>query len=129
LPGILNLAIEGRKRLYERGCFLQPASAADLLADAEDLASPITQCVKECFTLRDDAVISKSDAFDIWRAWAGKHGHHVGNSATFGKDLNAAFPHIRTVRPRVNGKQVPAYAGIGRRIEPTSEEMSRATLA
>jgi putative DNA primase/helicase len=80
LPGILNLAIEGRKRLNERGRFLQPASADDLFADAEDLSSPIAECAKERFMLREDAVISKSEAFDIWREWAVENGHHIGTS-------------------------------------------------
>ena len=41
LPGILLWSIEGWRRLRERGRFVQPDSATELLSDMADLASPI----------------------------------------------------------------------------------------
>lgn len=117
LPGILNLAIEGRRRLNERGRFLQPASATDLIEDAEDIASPVAECVKECFVLDPKTVVSKALAFQAWRGWAERNGHKVGNSATFGKNLRAALPGLRTSRPRDGERQVSIYEGIGLRDE------------
>jgi P4 family phage/plasmid primase-like protien len=40
LPGVLNWAIEGWRRLQERGHFVQPESAADAVRVMEDLSSP-----------------------------------------------------------------------------------------
>jgi putative DNA primase/helicase len=99
LPGSLNLAIEGRRRLRERGRFLQPESAADLIETAEDLASPVKECVRECFVLREGAIICKATAFRIWREWAEAHGERVGDAATLGKSLFAAFSGLRATRP------------------------------
>src|SRR5277367_6492906 len=48
LPGILNWAIEGPRRLRERGHFVQPASSAEMIELLEDVASPIRRFVKEC---------------------------------------------------------------------------------
>jgi P4 family phage/plasmid primase-like protien len=114
LPGILNLAIEGRRRLRQRGTFLLPKSATGLLDDAQDLASPIRVCVCECFEVHPDASIETERAFEIWKAWALKNGYQAGNIGTLGKDLKAAFPGIEKKRPRNNkGIQVCTYFGIG----------------
>ena len=52
MPGILNWAIAGWQRLYMRGHFQQPKSAAEAVQDLEDLGSPISaflraKCVVE----------------------------------------------------------------------------------
>jgi putative DNA primase/helicase len=41
LPGVLNWALAGYRRLQQRGHFLQPDSARDAIADLETLGSPI----------------------------------------------------------------------------------------
>src|SRR5262249_3372811 len=47
LPGILLWAVEGWRRLRERGRFVQPESAAQAIQDLEDLSSPVTAFVRE----------------------------------------------------------------------------------
>ena len=47
LPGILLWAIEGWRRLRERGHFLQPDSGRQMIEEMEDLASPIGAFLKE----------------------------------------------------------------------------------
>jgi putative DNA primase/helicase len=47
LPSILHWAIEGWQRLEERGHFVQPAAAQDLVKEMEDLTSPISAFVRE----------------------------------------------------------------------------------
>ena len=42
LPGILNWAIEGRRRLQRRGYFIQPESAGDLVDNLQELDHPTT---------------------------------------------------------------------------------------
>ena len=46
-PGILNWALDGWDRLYARGRFVQPASAADLIQQFEDLGSPIRAFLRD----------------------------------------------------------------------------------
>ena len=121
LPGILNLAIEGRKRLHQRGRFIQPASCEDLIEDAEDMASPVAECVKNRFMIGQGLVVGKTKAFEVWKRWAEEHGHKVGNSATFGKNLRAAYPALGSSRPRDGEKQVSCHVGIGVRDEPIRE--------
>jgi putative DNA primase/helicase len=115
LPGILNEAIRGLKRLRARGRFLQPASAAHLLDDAEDIASPIKVFVAEKgYDIGKGAAISKSEMYEDWKRWAVESGYQAGNDGTFGKNLKAAFPSVRKTRPRdEDNKQTAEYEGIG----------------
>lgn len=112
LPGILNLSIEGRRRLMERRRFLQPASAAHLIADAEAIASPVAEFVREYCRLLPGARIEKFDLFSAWRRWAEERGHPPGNGAQFGKSLKAACPRVGNQRPRTGEGQVNCYTGI-----------------
>jgi P4 family phage/plasmid primase-like protien len=119
LPGILNLAIQARARLYERGRFVQPASGEDLLNDAGEIASPVAACVRERFTINPNADILATRAFAIWQEWAITNGYQPGNAGTFGKNLKASFPGITKTRPRADdGKaQVCTYKGIEEKFE------------
>ncbi len=112
LPGVLNLAIEGRTRLLSRGRFLQASSGTNLIEDADDLASPVGEFVRECFVLDPNGTISRAEAYAVWRDWAERHGHKLGTSATFGKDLRAAFPALESSRPRTGNKQIASYVGL-----------------
>ena len=48
LPGILLWALEGWRRLRERGHFVQPESGKELASDLADLASPVALFLREC---------------------------------------------------------------------------------
>src|SRR5262249_29496160 len=48
LPGILNWALHGYRRLRQRGYFLQPASACEAIEQVEMLASPTKAFINEC---------------------------------------------------------------------------------
>jgi putative DNA primase/helicase len=115
LPSILNLAIKGRRQLYKRGRFLQPASAADLLDVAEDLASPVARFVTQTYVLDPQGEETTAPVFEAWRQWALANGYTPGNDAVLGKNLLSAFPQIRKARPREEGARVNMYVGIRRR--------------
>jgi putative DNA primase/helicase len=114
LPGILLWAIEGWDRLRERQHFLQPGSGRELLGDLEDLGSPVGAFVKECCVVRAEHQVAKSDLYQRWKQWCELGGQeHAGDAATFGRNLLAAVPTIRSTQPRGEGKRTPTYVGIG----------------
>jgi P4 family phage/plasmid primase-like protien len=116
LPGILNLAIAARSRLYGRGRFTQPESALDLLEDAQELASPVKRFVDECYDFDPNGTEPTSSVFTRWKSWATEHNYPIGNEGIFGKNLKAAYPAIKKVRPREGTRQVSSYAGISGRL-------------
>lgn len=111
LPGILNWAIEGWKRLRERGYFIQPASVEDALHDMEDLASPVSAFVRDRCVVGSGHRAWVDDLYAAWRQWCESEGRTaVTTKQTFGRDLLAACPSLTCRRNRGAGR---FYDGIG----------------
>lgn len=94
LPGILRWAIDGWKRLRDRGHFVQPAASRDAIEELIDLASPVAAWVRQrCVTDSTDSQwwLTGSDAYDDFKRWCEQQGHkHVTTLTTFGRDLKTA---------------------------------------
>ena len=75
LPGILRWAIAGWKRLRRQKRFTQPAASRGAAQELGDLASPVSQFIRERCKLptpdedRDDFVVDKNEIFRTWKAW------------------------------------------------------------
>lgn len=118
LPGILNWALLGLHRLRERGAFLQPESGRELLADLDDLASPISQFTREVCHVGPEFSVRVDEAFAAWKSWCDEHGReNMGTRETFGRDLRAALPQISMSQSRYEGNRVRVYQGIGLRLD------------
>lgn len=116
LPGIFNWSLEGMDRLEDRGHFIQPESSQDAIEELQDLTSPISAFVRDCIKVGPTDMPPRCDTvYDAWVTWCEEQGRtHPGTSATFGRDLRAAVPEVRSVR---TGKNVPGgrarvYQGI-----------------
>ncbi|HRQ73989.1 MAG TPA: phage/plasmid primase, P4 family [Phycisphaerales bacterium] len=116
LPGILLWAIEGWKRLRQRGRFVQPASAEEAIRDLEDLASPVSAFVRERCVVGPGHRAWIDDLYAAWKAWCEQDGRTVvTHKQTFGRDLAAAVPGI--LRRRGTG-MASFYDGIGLTGDP-----------
>ncbi len=112
LPSILNWAIEGWRRLHDRGHFKQPKSALGALQDLEDLASPIAAFVRECCDVGPEFEVTISELYEAWRIWCDSNGRRPTTKQIFGRDLGAAVRTIRVVRPRKGRDRTRTYQGI-----------------
>jgi putative DNA primase/helicase len=116
LPGILNWAIEGWRRLSERGYFVQPATGAEVARELEDLSSPIRTFVKEMCEIGPGRSVEYSWLYNKWREWNIQRGKVlVPPINLFARDLRAAVPGLSVTQPRREGKQVRVIEGIGLR--------------
>jgi putative DNA primase/helicase len=115
MPGILNWAIEGRRRLLERGRFVQPTSGAGSVEQMAELSSAVAKFVRECCAVGPAFSVPKDDLYRAWRTWCATNGERASDSGLFGRDLIAACSTVQVSRPRdpTTGKQVPTYAGVG----------------
>jgi len=120
LPAILNWAIEGWRRLRERGHFKMPTASSDLIRDLEDAASPVTAFVRDCCVLAPDAQEEKTKLYGFYRGWCERNGRPLHDSNVFGRDLLDAFSgKIDVSRPREGGERTPVYRGIrARDVKP-----------
>lgn len=113
LPGILLWAIEGWKRLRDRGFFVQPDSGKDLVTDMEDIASPVGAFLRDRCTLGAGLQIQVSDLYAAWKAWCEEKGRqNVGTEQDFGRDLRAVLPHLKTLNRRVGEGRKRFYEGL-----------------
>jgi putative DNA primase/helicase len=111
--GILLWAIEGWRRLRERGHFVQPDEGRDLLSELDDLASPVGAFVRERCRVGPGCRAAVADLFAEWKRFCDERGRkEPGTEQVFGRDLLAAVPAIRRVQPREEGSRYRAYDGI-----------------
>jgi putative DNA primase/helicase len=113
--GIFLWAVEGLKRLRQRGHFVQPESGVETSRRLVELSSPVTAFVQDRCELGADKRVGKALLFGAWRSWCEECGHEPGSLATFGRNLAAAFPAVQSSRPREADTRVTIYAGIGLR--------------
>jgi putative DNA primase/helicase len=114
LPGILLWSIAGWQRLRNRGHFIHPDSSLEMMGEFHDLASPISQFIRECCIVDVAATVSRSAIYDRYAEWARAAGKkHIDDEAGFGRNLRAALPGLRDSQPRVEGKQIRHYVGVG----------------
>jgi putative DNA primase/helicase len=115
-PGILNWALDGLDRLRRRGHFVQPPSARDALRRLEDLSSPVGAFVRDRCKVGLVFQVAKDDLWQSWKAWCLDEGRDkAGTKAVFARDLIAAYPSIRAIRPGTGKDRTHAFAGIGLR--------------
>jgi putative DNA primase/helicase len=113
-PSILNWAIRGYARLCERGHFVQPASASDAIRDLEDLGSPMGAFVRDRCVIGQGKSVECSLLYGEWVEWCEAQGRsQPGTLQTFGRDLRAVVPGLRTSYPRAEDGRKRFYEGIG----------------
>jgi putative DNA primase/helicase len=113
LPGILNWALEGRDRLYARGYFVQPASAADLMQEFADLGSDEATFLRERCEVDAAASVEQKRLFVAWQAWCVENGKtNVGTTHTFNRNVRAAMPVLSVVREGPRGHQERCWKGL-----------------
>lgn len=119
LPGILNWAIQGWRRLKERGHFVLPAHAREVVDQLEDLASPVKAFIRDECELAPDAQESKAAVYRAYLAWCKGNGVFECDAARFGNQLMAATDRrVSGCRPRSEGGRVPHWRGLRLRPQP-----------
>jgi putative DNA primase/helicase len=100
LPSIFLWAVEGWRRLRERGHFLQPKSGQGLIDQAYDIGSPVGAYVRDRVKREPGAQCTVELLFGDWRAWCEEKGRQPGNEMSFGRDLRSVIPALEIKRRR-----------------------------
>jgi putative DNA primase/helicase len=120
LPGILNWALDGLRRLADKDRFTRPAGAEDAIRALQDLASPVAAFVRDRCELGAARRVEIDELYSDWLQWTEANGHVKSTKQVFGRDLRAAYPAIKVTQPRVeNPKRKRYYEGIA--LRPLSE--------
>lgn len=114
LPGILLWAMHGWRKLRDAGRFPESESAEGLRRQLDDLTSPVGAFVRERCAVNEAARVARADLYAAYVEWCKTAGRsHVEDEAGFGRHLRAAVPTVEDSYPRVDGKKVRHYVGIG----------------
>lgn len=111
--GILNWALDGLGRLRARGRLIEPASSADHRQVLEALASPVGEFISDRCVVGPDLVVLKDVLFVAYQAWCQTQGKIASDKATFGRDLLAALPQVKSSKLSApDGDRQPCYRGL-----------------
>lgn len=125
LPGILLWAIEGLRRLTERGHFIQPKSAVEIHEEMEDMASPVGSFVRDCCSVHADDTVDKSQIYLAWKQWCEVNGKkEVGELNVFCRNLRSVVPGLKARRLTRGSRQERVFQGVG--LLPPSEMFGEA---
>src|SRR5262249_11902463 len=112
LPGILNWAIEGYRRMNARGHFGQPTKAQAEMQAIEMLGSPVKGFVRDHCEVGAGYSIDQEEMFTSWKAWCEVEGRrNPGTKEWFTRNLHSAVPGTKTGRPYVGGVQIRVHEG------------------
>ncbi|MGV1080772.1 MAG: DNA primase family protein [Candidatus Nanopelagicales bacterium] len=114
MSGVLLWAIEGWRRLRERGRLVQPASGRELVEDMENLSSPVGAFVAERLDVRPGLATLCRDVYHAWCQWCEVVGRdRPGDEQNFGRSMRAVLPALKVQPTRRAGVQVRLYLGLG----------------
>jgi len=91
LSGLLNIAIEGLKRLREKGDFSYPQTWQKTQEKYAYLADPVTAFVEEDCAYESDKEISKQDLYKAYVSFCKRKGVAAKNDKGFGHSLKQKY--------------------------------------
>lgn len=120
LPSILLWSLKGLKRLQEKGKFFQPSASISTIEELETMTSPVKAFIEERCETNPLKRIIISDLFFEWKNWCSTTGYTFsGNIQSFGKNLRAACPEIKIIRPQESNRE-RYYLGITTKFHEVS---------
>lgn len=109
---ILWWAIDGWKRLRDRGYFIEPESSTSMRNQLRELASPIGIFVDDCCETGPQYRVECKELYQAWCGWCEESGREPSTIQVFGRDLAAFCSNIQPKQARVGAAVVRHYQGI-----------------
>ena len=112
--GILNWAIQGWHRLMQRGHFIQPDTAQELMEQFRSLSSPLMDYVSERCIQDAAAICDLSTLYEDYLAWCELQKNKFPLALNmFARDLRAGYPQLTYVRKQLqDGSKVRKIGGL-----------------
>lgn len=120
LPAILVWAAKGYVRARcQSMTFTQNDGAEQYQRELENLSSPVRAFVRERCSIGPTHEVLVNELFSEWKDWNEVRNSDPGREQLFGRNLRAAYPHIKDSQPwrTFDGKKkrVRVYLGVGLR--------------
>jgi putative DNA primase/helicase len=116
MSGIFLWAVEGWRRLREKGKLIEPKSSRTLRQSLERLSSPVAAFLEECCLIAPTASVQGKQLYAKYLKWLKRYGHTYEPTAEiFGRDLAAAVPGLERIQERISDKRCRVYRGVALR--------------
>ena len=103
VPGILNWALIGLQRLYERGFrFIEPQVCIDLKEEHRQDSNPVREFLADHVQEAEGVETRTTFMYEAYREWARENGYTPLNERNFGKEVVRAFGQRR--KQKRNGR-------------------------
>jgi len=113
LPGILLWALQGWRRLRDRGRFILPGASEEAVQELLHLGSEVAAFVHERCEEGPGREVEKDRLYAVYREWCDRTGRKPKNDAAFATELYAATSNrVSPRRPSRGGERVNVYSGI-----------------
>lgn len=117
LPGILNFALAGLKRLRENNRFSEPESSSLALREYQRESNPARTFLEENYEYNPIGKERIDDVMESYQEMCRRLGYHPLAEAQFGREIRRVFPQIKRIRPNRCGERYGAYEGLLKRSE------------
>lgn len=94
LPGILNWAIEGLRRLRQQGRFTHSTVMTEALEQYQQESNPAQEFLTECCRQEPGSVVPGALVYDIYDRWCGRGHVSPLDIRAFGKELKKRYPGV-----------------------------------
>lgn len=125
LPGVLLWALDGWRRLRERGHFALPTASEEAIAEILDLGSPVAAFVNARCHLSEGKSVEKERLYSAYRAWCEATQQRAVADNVFSRDLKTATGgKVKPTKTRMGasgGGKLPVFVGIELRDESGPE--------
>ena len=121
LSGLLNLALEGLKRLLERGDFSRSLSTEEAREQYIKMSDSLAAFVQECVEEAPDAWISKDEFYAAYTAYCRQNKLPIISKGVVGRRL-PQLCRVESYRPKVAGVRITAWKGIRLKKQEEEEE-------
>jgi putative DNA primase/helicase len=112
LPAILLWALEGLRRMRQRGPIAEPACSIEMREELAREGSPILAFVQECLTLDVTATVNKDVMYSTYLDFAHDNGLQPTSKSWFYRDLDTATASkVKEQRVRKGGVDVHNILG------------------
>ena len=111
LSGLLNLALQGLRRLLEQGRFSHSKTTDEIREDYIRKSDPLAAFVMDCLEVDPEAWVEKQTLYNAFTAYCRKQKLPAVSRDTFYKNL-PKHVQVAEYRPKVEGTRIRAFRGI-----------------
>jgi len=121
LAGLLNVALQGLKRLLSQHSYSYQPSPDEVATKYLKAADPVYAFIEDVCEVDPDAWVSKDDLYDAFCTYCRGENISAKGKEAFGRALkNVTNVHVTERKRRIEGKEIRGWGGINVRGEPGS---------